>query len=100
MPTERMGTCAGCGGVLWVALVDVSSLSQPGYSYVDGRVAECETCGGHLEARWAVHTTPEAYPISEYGRTVRVLVWAGPPAPYPHVPSHAEWLKAWGVPAL
>jgi len=98
MPTERMGMCAGCGGILWVDVLEITALGSgvPGREYIDG-LAECEDCGGHMEARWAVHTTPEIHLMA--GREI-VAVYAGPPAPWPHLPTHDEWLAAWGVEPL
>lgn len=90
MPSNRMGMCAGCGGVLWVDVVDITRLGQ-NRTYMDGR-AECEDCGGSMEARWDTHPWPEMLVINGRKRYVH----AGPPAPYPHVPDHAEWLAAWG----
>jgi hypothetical protein len=96
MPTERMGMCAGCGGVIWVDLLESTPLGSRGRTYIDG-VAGCEDCGGHMEARWAVHTTPEVHLVRRSGKTWTMPVYAGPPAPWPHVPTHGEWLAAWGI---
>lgn len=96
MPSERMGMCAGCGGVIWVDVFETTPLGSRGRTYIDG-AAECEDCGGHMEARWATHTTPEKVLVTDYGVHHLVTVHAGPPAPYPHIPTHAEWLAAWGV---
>jgi hypothetical protein len=93
----KLCVCAGCGGTIFVERVDVTTLGDPSLRYMDGWVVPCDRCGGTMVARWAVHSTPEIIVIHEYGSVVRVAVHAGPPAPYPHIPSHEEWLAAYGL---
>jgi hypothetical protein len=89
---DRMGMCAGCGGIMWIDQLDVTQFGDRSPRYMDG-MAQCESCGGSVEARWALYSNPVlAGPLA-----AMVAVYAGPPAPWPHVPSHAEWLASWGI---
>lgn len=93
----KLCVCAGCGGTIFVDLVEVTQVQDAFPRYIDGMTTPCDGCGGTMVARWAVHSTPEIIVIHEYGSVVRVAVHAGPPAPYPHIPSHEEWLAAYGL---
>jgi hypothetical protein len=67
--------CAGCGGYFLVHCVDITTFGDPATRYADGRAEPCLRCHGAVEASPA--------PVMA-------------PAPLgPHLPTHAEWLKAW-----
>jgi hypothetical protein len=87
---ERMGMCAGCGGIMWIDQMDTTPFGSTGRTYMDG-AARCEGCGGSMEARWAVHQWPDTVMVD----ACLVEVYAGPPAPYPHLPGFDEWATAW-----